>query len=58
MTTDITEKEYNRLWATNVAGTFNFSKRLTPLINEGEQRCEQKTSIDRSEQQIQEQYRS
>jgi NAD(P)-dependent dehydrogenase (short-subunit alcohol dehydrogenase family) len=35
ITTEITEEEYNRLWATNVAGTFNFSKRLAPLINEG-----------------------
>ena len=35
ITTEITEDEYNRLWATNVAGTFNFSKRLAPLINEG-----------------------
>ena len=39
ITREITEDEYNRLWATNVAGTFNFSKRLAPLINEGEQRC-------------------
>ncbi len=38
ITTEITEDEYNRLWATNVAGTFNFSKRMAPLINEGERR--------------------
>ena len=36
ITTEVTEDEWKRLWATNVAGTFNFSKRLAPLINEGE----------------------
>ncbi len=35
ITTDITEDEWRRLWATNVAGTFSFSKRLARLINEG-----------------------
>ena len=34
-TTEVTEEEFNRLWATNVRGTFDFSKRLAPLINEG-----------------------
>ena len=38
ITTEATEDEYNRLWATNVAGTFNFTKRVAPLINEGERR--------------------
>jgi len=27
--------EYNRLWETNVVGTFLISKRLAPLINKG-----------------------
>ena len=34
-TTEVTEQEYNRLWATNVAGLFNLTARLTPLISEG-----------------------
>ncbi len=32
---ELTEGEYNRLWATNVKGTFELSQRLVPLINEG-----------------------
>ena len=32
---EITEGEYDRLWATNVKGTFELSQRLVPLINEG-----------------------
>ena len=35
ITTEKSEDEYNRLWATNVKGTFDFSYRLAPLINEG-----------------------
>ena len=35
ITTEKSEDEFNRLWATNVKGTFGFSKRLAPLINEG-----------------------
>ena len=34
-TTEITEDEFKRLWATNVVGPFTMSARLTPLINEG-----------------------
>ena len=33
--TEITEGEWDRLWATNVKGTFELSQRLAPLINEG-----------------------
>jgi len=29
------EAEYNRLWETNVVGTFLISKRLAPLMNKG-----------------------
>ena len=29
------EGEYNRLWETNVVGTFLISKRLAPLMNKG-----------------------
>ncbi len=32
---ELTEGEYERLWATNVKGTFELSRRLVPLINEG-----------------------
>ena len=39
ITAEKTEDEYNRLWATNVKGTFDFSKRLAPLINEGVPSC-------------------
>jgi NAD(P)-dependent dehydrogenase (short-subunit alcohol dehydrogenase family) len=35
MTTETTEEEYNRLWATNVVGLFDVTARLTPLITEG-----------------------
>ena len=37
------EAEYNRLWETNVVGTFLISKRLAPLMNKGAplQRCSQ-----------------
>ena len=34
-TGDRTEAEYNRLWTTNVIGTFFITKRLAPLMNKG-----------------------
>ena len=35
ITGEVTEEEYNRLWATNMAGSFGLSKRLATVINEG-----------------------
>ncbi len=35
ITGEVTEDEYNRLWATNMAGSFGLRKRLATVINEG-----------------------
>ncbi len=35
ITGELTEEEYNRLWETNMAGSFGLSKRLATVINEG-----------------------
>ena len=35
ITGKVTEDEYDRLWATNVKGSFDLSKRLATVINEG-----------------------
>ena len=34
-TTEVSEAEFNRLWATNVVGLFDVTAHVTPLINEG-----------------------
>ena len=35
ITGEVTKEEYDRLWATNMTGSFGLSKRLATVINEG-----------------------